>query len=75
MGAILGLLSPIVRYLLPLALGALGMALPVVRPICARRAGTSEKGLAIAGVVRGAIATVIGVIGALALNDAVSSLG
>lgn len=74
-GAILGLLSPILFYLLPLALGVVGLVLSGIGLARARQPGRSGKGLAIAGLVLGAIAIVMGIIGAVALNDAVSSLG
>ena len=74
-GAILGLLSPVLFYLLPLALGAVGLVLSGIGFARARQPGRSGKGLAIAGVVLGAIALILGIVGAAALNDVANSLG
>jgi hypothetical protein len=74
-GTVLGLLSPILFYLLPLALGAIGRVLSGIGFARPRQSGRSGKGLAIAGVVLGVIALVLGIVGAVALNEVANPLG
>lgn len=73
--AIVGLLLPILSYFLPLVLGAIGLVLADIGFARSRRSDRSGKGLAIAGVVFGLFALVLGIVGTTPLNDVADSLG
>lgn len=74
-GTVLGLLSPSLLHPLPLAPGAIGLVLSGVGLARSRQPGRSGKGLATWGVVLGAMAVALGIVGAVALNDVASSPG
>ncbi len=77
-GMVLGILATFfgiifITFFLAIPLGVIALALSIPAILKARRTG-ARKGMAIAGIVLGAIGLILGIVGAATLNSAVNNI-